>query len=136
LKKFPRNLEIYVQKSIRQQSLYMLPRKYSISKKKDFENIFTNGKSFFTKIIGAKYIKNDLATPRFAIVISTKISKKATVRNKIKRRIKEILHLNMQKIKNCDIIILTRNSIIDNYEYKELKNNIEYILTKARLIKK
>lgn len=114
--------------------IVMLPKKNRLTKNKEFENVFKNGDTFFTKILGIKYIKNGLEITRFGIIISHKISKKAVVRNKIKRRIREILRLNFEKIKKgYDVVILTRTGISD-CEYDELEKNIEYALRKARLL--
>ncbi|MFH0856794.1 MAG: ribonuclease P protein component [bacterium] len=112
----------------------MLPKQNRLTKNKEFENIFENGDSFFTKILGIKYVKNEINITRFGIIISNKVSKKAVVRNKIKRRLREILRLNFDQIKKgCDIAILARPGI-SNCEYDELEKNIEYALRKTGLI--
>ncbi|MFH0854495.1 MAG: ribonuclease P protein component [bacterium] len=112
----------------------MLNKKNRLTKDKEFENVFNNGESFFTKILGIKYIKNDLSITRFGILVSAKISKKATVRNKIKRRFREILRLHLDKIKfGYDIVVLTRNSITE-CDYEEMGKNMEYALRKAGLL--
>ncbi len=113
----------------------MLSKQFRLTKEKDFENAFKKGASFFTKILGIKYIKNNLDDSRFGIIVGKKISKKATARNKIKRQIREILRLHVSQIKNgYDIIIITRDSILDS-DYDKIEKNIEYAFEKSGLLK-
>ncbi|MCD6471195.1 ribonuclease P protein component, partial [bacterium] len=77
----------------------MLSKRYRLRKKGDFERLSKFGKKFYTKEIGLKYIKNNLQISRFGVVVSLKISKKAVVRNKLKRRILDIIKKNIDFIK-------------------------------------
>ncbi len=100
---------------------------------KDIEQAFKQGRSFFGRNLGIKTINNKLGFNRFAIVVSTKISKKATERNKIKRRLREILRLENGFLKaGYDLVIVALPNII-NIKQPELKNEIIKTLQKARL---
>jgi len=75
-------------------------------KKADFERIFRNGNKSYNHYCNMRYIANKLDYCRFAIIVSNKISSKATERNKIRRRIKAVLYDNLSNFKqNLDIII-------------------------------
>jgi len=110
----------------------MLPKKNRLTKDKEFNNVFKNGRSSYTKILGFKAIKNNLNLNRFGIIVSKKVSKKAVERNKIKRQIRAII-----KSKNLhqgyDIIVLALPKII-NSDYKKIEQSIIYNLTKLRLL--
>ncbi|MBI2053956.1 MAG: ribonuclease P protein component [Candidatus Staskawiczbacteria bacterium] len=67
----------------------MLPEKNRLRKKKDFEEIFKNSKSFKEGFLVLRARKNNFKTSRFGFIVSLKVSKKATVRNKVKRRLRE-----------------------------------------------
>lgn len=69
----------------------MLRKENRLNKTKEIENVFKNGKSFYNDLVGVKLFKNRSDSKRFCIIISAKISKKATDRNKIKRRIRSII---------------------------------------------
>ncbi len=77
----------------------MLNKQNKIQKKKEVENVFKNGKSSFDKILGVKVLKTENKITRFVIVVSTKISKKAVVRNRLKRQLSEVARLNLIKLK-------------------------------------
>ena len=129
----------------------MLPRQHRLTKRKDFEKIWRYGKGFFIKELGFKILNNrsrrtQIATQinaeketsqelsRFAFIVSTKISKKAVIRNKIKRRLREIIHKKLPEIKpGFDCTIVTRPGI-EKLSYQEMKEKMEGILGKLGLI--
>lgn len=64
-------------------------KKNRINKKKDFEKIFKNGKSAKGSFLILRFMENGLDTNRFAFIVSKKVSSKAVIRNKIRRRLSE-----------------------------------------------
>jgi ribonuclease P protein component len=113
----------------------MLAPKYRLIKEKDFKKINALGRSFFSSGLKLKYLANNQELSRFALIVSTKISKKATQRNRLKRQLREIIRLNQGKVKSgYDIIILTRGSVL-NKDYQELEKNVLALLTEAGLLK-
>ena len=69
----------------------MLPKINRIKKKKDFEIIFKKGASFRNNLFTLRFLKNSLGINRFGFVVSQKVSKKAVVRNKVRRRLTEAI---------------------------------------------
>lgn len=62
----------------------------------------------------AKYftaVVSDSDKPSFAVVVSNKIDKRATVRNAIKRRMKEALSKNLEKLNHKKIIFFVKKEI-------------------------
>ena len=83
--------------------------KNTLSKKKDLDQIFKTGLSFYCPFLGLKYLANKLEFNRLAIIISLKVSKSAVVRNKIKRQIREIIRNDLPKIEGFyDIVVIVR----------------------------
>lgn len=114
----------------------MFLKKNRIIKEKDFEKIFKKGKGKYGKSLGLKYLKNNLTFNRFAVVVSTKVSKKAVVRNKIKRQIRKILKKQKyNKKNNYDIIILTLSPIISK-TFLEIEKDVFYLLQSQKLLEK
>jgi len=75
-------------------------------KRADFEHLFRNGNKSYNQFVNMRYIANKLDYCRFAVIVSNKISNKATVRNKIRRRVKAVLWENLSNFsRNIDIII-------------------------------
>ena len=68
----------------------MLPRENRLKKKKDFENVFKQGRGFKEDFLFLKFAKNNSKTTRFGFVVGQKVSKKATTRNRVKRKLREL----------------------------------------------
>jgi len=113
----------------------MLKKTNRLTKDKEFENVFKKNISGYNKITGLKVAPNNLDISRIGILVSAKISKKAVVRNKIKRRIREILRLRLNNIKEgFDIIVLTLPEIKEK-SYKEIEESLDNNLKKLKLYK-
>lgn len=106
-----------------------------MGRNKEFDRAFKLGQSFYSQILGIKAVDNDLRFNRFGILISTKVSKKAVIRNKIKRQIRVIIHEEMLKIKpGKDIVIIVFPQILDK-KFQEIRDFIILSLKKTRLYK-
>lgn len=112
----------------------MFAQKNRLTKKKDIDSVFKSGRYSFAKDLGIKYLKNNLDHPRFAVIVSNQVSKKATERNQIKRRLREIVRLARPQLpQNLDLIVLTRPSV-KQLDYAEMQNQLSFCFKKARLI--
>lgn len=112
----------------------MLPKENRLQKKKDFERIFKKGKGFKEDFLILKFISNNLNQSRFGIIISQKILKKATIRNKIKRRIRELIRLRLPKIKKRLDIVLIAIPGLETKDFWEIEETINKLLKKAKII--
>lgn len=112
----------------------MLNKVNRLNKTRDFDRAFKGGKSAYGKQIGIKAIANKVGKSRFGIVVSTKVAKKATDRNQLKRRIREILRLNVDKIKAGHDIMIIALPGTSEAKYQELEKEIEGGLNKLRLL--
>lgn len=119
----------------------MLRKQFRLTLNKEIQNVLKNGRYFSTHFFNLKIINNQLPENRFCVIISKKISKFATKRNRIKRQLSEVLRLNLLKIKpGHDIVMIVKNNIIDpktkliSPTYQELEQELITILKKLRLI--
>ena len=96
----------------------MLSRKYKLKKDNDFKKVFKQGENYQQEFIKIKVLKNGLAYSRFGFIIGRKISKKAVERNKIERRLGEIVRLRLKEIEpGFDIVVLVNQEITEkNYQ--------------------
>jgi len=102
----------------------MLPKINRIKKKKDFDEIFKKGKISRGNSLIFKFKKNNLKESRFAFVVSLKVSKSAVVRNKIRRRMSEIIRQNIKNITNgIDLVIVA----LPGFEKKDFLETKEII---------
>ncbi|MFC1789443.1 ribonuclease P protein component [Patescibacteria group bacterium] len=111
-----------------------MPQKQSLPKKGiDFEKIIRQGKSIKEDLLFLKKIENNLDRSRFAISVSKKVSKKATTRNKIKRRIKNLLSKKILKIKKGVDLLFVALPGIEKKTFKEIEFTIDKLFKKQKL---
>lgn len=113
----------------------MLKKKYRLLNEKDFQKIWKRGRSFYTKILGFKVFKNDLDLSRFGIVVGNKISKKATIRNKIKRQLREIIGKKIEEIAPGYDLVITALPEILGKKHGELETDVALGLKNLNLLK-
>lgn len=112
----------------------MIAKEFRISKKKDFDIILKSKSKFYSNNFVLRFSKNELSKSRFCVVISKKISKKAVIRNKIRRRIYEIIRLNYDKIKpGFDFMILPKLSVL-KLDYCDIERDLNYVFKKANIL--
>lgn len=111
----------------------MLPRISRITREQTFSLIIKKGFSLSFSLMRIKWIFSENPYPRFGIVVSNKISKKATVRNKIKRRIRELLRefIKKQPHMQIDGIIFVKPHIV-NASFQDIAHEVQYALDNMR----
>jgi ribonuclease P protein component len=118
----------------------MLKKINRLTKNKEFDNVFNppagkRVKSSYDKITGVKAVINELDHNRFGILVGAKVSKKAVIRNKIKRRVREIIRLQADKMKQgYDCVIICLPEIADK-NYQEIEESVSGHLKKLKLYK-
>ena len=112
----------------------MLPTINRIKKKKDFELIFKNSKSFKNSLFILRVAENNLGLNRFGFVVSQKVSKKAVVRNRIRRRLAEIIKGEIKNIKSGIDLVFIVLAGADKKDFSEVKSSVSNALAKLGLI--
>lgn len=112
----------------------MLPLKNRLKKDKDFKEVFKRGKKLGLSFFVLSYAKTNLNESRFGFVVSNKVSKKAVVRQKIKRRLREVIRLLLDKIKpGYDVVIISAPEIKDK-TYEEISEGLRKALRKTKIL--
>lgn len=95
-------------------------------KKADFELIFKNGNKSYSQDCNLRYIANRLDYCRFAVIVSNKVSNKAVIRNKLRRRIKAVILSNLSNFRyNFDLII----TVLPELSKKNFSENGEILVS-------
>jgi len=105
-----------------------------ITKKSDFEQLSKKGERVKNSLFKILFLKNSQTVSRYAIVISKKTEKKAYARNKIRRRVSEILRLNNSHIKPGYDILFILLFPVKEKNYHELEQNLITLLKKSGLL--
>ena len=114
----------------------MLSSQNRLRKSKDIESVLKKGFKFKEGSLVLRVAGNKSAKTRFAFIVSGKVSKKAVIRNKIRRRLSEIIRLCMPNMaQGIDLIVIALPSSASR-EFSEIKSATEDLLIKAGLVKK
>ena len=98
--------------------------------------VFKKGIGYKERFLFLKIAKNGLNVSRFGFVVSQKVSKKAVIRNKIKRRLRELIRKNLPRIKSGFDGVFIVNRGLEIMNFLELENVINRILEKSSILKK
>lgn len=113
----------------------MLPKTNRLTKEKDFKNVLKKGRASYIGNLGLKAIPNNLLINRYGFLVGTRVSKKAVIRNKIKRQIREAIRLQAEKVKTgYDFAIIAQPGVI-NDKYEDIEKQINENFKKLRLYK-
>jgi ribonuclease P protein component len=74
----------------------MLPKTLRLKRDADFSRVYRRGRKGHSKSFVVTVLQNNLTHPRFACVVPKTISKRAVVRNKIRRLVHEVLVLELK----------------------------------------
>lgn len=111
----------------------MLPKNHRLRLKNDFDRLFKEGKFAGQAFLTLGYSKNQLNISRLAIIAGKKVSKKAVTRNSIRRKISEIIRLNLMNIKTGFDMVFIAKPEIKGKKYKEIETVILSILARTKL---
>jgi len=109
----------------------MLQRNLRLRQRSLFRKVFAQGKSFSGKYV-IIYVAE--GPSKFGFVASKKVGT-AVERNRAKRLMREVIRLNLDKIKeNTQIICIARASI-KGVSYSQVENSLLQSLRKAKVLK-
>jgi len=111
----------------------VLPKENRLKAKKDFEKVFKKGKGIKESLLFLKVSENGLEISRFGFIVSQKISKKAVLRNKIKRRLRELIKKRIKKLKKGTDYVFVVLPGLEKKGLKDTEEILEKLLEKAKL---
>ncbi|HCC22616.1 TPA: ribonuclease P protein component [Candidatus Falkowbacteria bacterium] len=118
----------------------MLPKENRITKKKEFDGFF--GRDFKVNggysvssnnfVIKTKLVKS--GSNRIGFIINTKVDKRATVRNRVKRQVREIFFNNLKQFNRKVDVLVVIQPAAKNLTFKQIEDDVVGMLRKIRLI--
>lgn len=99
--------------------------------------VYKNGQAIRSHLITIKYVTNPRRDhSRFAVVVSKKVHKSAVGRNRIRRRIFEVIREEMPNFKAAhDVAVMVFSSEVISLPHLELKETLQGLFTQAGLYK-
>lgn len=91
----------------------MFSQEHRLKQEKDIKALFQKGKSVFGLLLSIRVRRNRVGVTRFAVVMGTKVAKRAVVRNRVRRKIRGIILKHLTEIASgYDVAILPKKEAI------------------------
>ncbi|MFA7411505.1 MAG: ribonuclease P protein component [Tissierellaceae bacterium] len=108
---------------------------YRLRTSMEFKRVYGGGKNYWNKYLILYVRKNNLDFTRIGYSVSKKVGN-SVVRNKIRRRMKEIYRLKLSNIKDgYDLVIIPKKNA-GNISYMELESAMLHIFKLGDIIEK
>lgn len=112
----------------------MLKKENRISLNKDFDRVFKTGHFFYGKILGIRAADGEKDVVRFGVLVSTKVSKKAVIRNRVKRTIREELKKTLPQIRRKKDIVIIVFPLILEKNNQEIEQELQLGFKRLKLL--
>lgn len=112
----------------------MLKRRFHLKLRRDFQRLYQQGQVGSVELLLLRARPNGLAHSRVAVVVSTKISKKAWVRNRLRRRLAALLREHWGRVKPGFDISISPKTDISNLPAAALAAQLQAGLQKLGLL--
>ena len=109
----------------------MLAKKYRLTKRGSFAYVYRKGGSVRGKYMTLIYVPGK-DVPRLGLSVNNKVGH-AVVRNKLKRRMREVMRLYLSEIKPCQAIFAARSNA-GGLTYDDVKQEMTELFQKSGLL--
>ena len=89
-----------------------MDRAHRLRKGAEFDNVYTFGAVSGGRLLVVRALPNSVGHPRWGFAVGKRLSKRATVRNRLKRRLKAMAD-GLQLIPGIDIVVTARPGAVD-----------------------
>lgn len=125
---------------------YMIPRAYRLKHMKDFDILFKEGRFVRGEFVNAKvwkidptkYERRNYSTDdlKIGFVVSKKVNKRAVVRNKIKRRMREAMRLILKEneLETGYHVSFMAAPEAEGATFEQIMEDVMSVLKKARVL--
>ena len=114
----------------------MLPAPNRLRRRQDFTEVYAKGDRHYGKYLKLRVYdtKNLEVQTQVGIVVSKKFSKKAVVRNRIKRQLRAILRAFLPQLKQGFQIVITVVTVSNLPNFLELQDDLANLLNRAQTL--
>jgi len=112
----------------------MLKKINRVKSQKAFKQIFAKGAAVQGKNLIIRVFPNELGCARFGLIVSSKIDKRATVRNRLRRQLSEIIRSELIKIKpGFDVVVISKKGLAV-LSFGEIQRELLVAFKKVRIL--
>lgn len=112
----------------------MLVKEKRLRNARDIARVYSKGSYASIGTMSLKCLRTQLPSSRVVVVVGKKVSKKATVRNRLRRRIIPIIAAQWQTVRSGYDIVITVHEELDGVKPSTLESNLKHLFKKANII--
>lgn len=101
----------------------------------DFQAVAKRGRTVQTSLLRLRFLTGFPGQTRLGVVISSKFSKKATVRNRLRRQIREAIRTQLPLISAGAKVVISAKISQETIDFQKVCQNLNYCFEKAGLLK-
>lgn len=110
-----------------------MKRSLSLRSGAEFQRVWENGKAWSNSLFVLRATANQGSNSRFGFVVGKKVGN-AVERNRIKRRMREVVRSRCERImQSWDIILIARRGV-EEADFATIESAIDTLFKRARLI--
>ncbi len=115
----------------------MIPALFRFHGHNSLRYVYSNGKAVRSHLVTIKWVANKHRRhSRIAIVVSKKVIKSAVSRNRIRRRLYEVMRLHLPHFNNVfDVVVIVTSSEFLTMPAVDLQQQLDQILDQTDLFK-
>lgn len=116
-----------------------LPKVHRLKSPKDFQSVYERGQRYksshlLIRVLSRNHQTKTPPSTQFGISVSQKISKKAVVRNRLKRQIKAAIRSLLPIISSGFKVVITVRHNRDECNYEHFLRELKQLLIKSNII--
>ncbi len=114
----------------------MFPQAWRLTRRRDVQKIYRQGQSAATRWLFVRYLPHRQNHPRLTVIIGKKIAKKAVIRNRIKRLVRQAIQELMAdamvkaKLDRFDCLVTIHRDPGEPYSLASIKPEVAVCLAK------
>ncbi len=112
----------------------MLPKEFRLHKDKDIKRLAKIGQTFFLPEFTIKYQKQPNQDLKIGFVVSTKVDKRAVVRNKLKRQMRQAVHDRLKEIKKGHFLLIIAKKKALDLDFNTISKQLDFALKKIKCL--
>jgi ribonuclease P protein component len=107
----------------------MLPRRSRLTKERDFQSVYKVGRRRAGRYFLVRIAQSRLPETRAAVVVSTKVSKRAVIRNRLKRHARVVLQEVLPKLAaGLNIIVTVRQMVKERADWPDYREDLRIVI--------
>ncbi len=113
----------------------MLSKKYRFHSRGGVKYVYQKGKTLRRSKMSLVFCENTRGFTRIAVVVSKKVDKSAVKRNRIRRRVYEVLRVNLDKIpKKRDYIFVVYSRDVATMPFDKLEHMLGELVQESKSV--